>query len=137
MYYTPLQPIKQIPFLISSLVMTFLKDGELATFNMSALISRFSKTSSIHCNELIFLLESSDIKYHFIQLTAMILTFILGCEVHQIGPYMIHAFPKIRPAQYILNKYIASIKIQSSIDGKNYYVVLSSDRQQTNSTRAK
>ena len=81
-------------------------------------------------------MQSAALKTEFFDLAGRILSYVNDWTDQKIGPNMMRAFSRMRPAQEALNEYRESVKRQLNDAGIAYRISSSIDTQRTRSTHA-
>ena len=130
-----LQPIAQLPFLTSSLMLTCFRMFELKQSVRAHGDPDFHRLQTISRMNPFELLASTELKNEFFELAKQ-LTYVRDWNDNRIGPNMMRAFSRIRPAQDALKEYCQSIINQLSNDRLPFCISKSRDMQRTRGTNA-
>ena len=136
MDHMQLQPIKQLPVLTSSMMITCFQMVRLEHSVRAHSDIQFQRLQAITRMNPYVLLQSEELKMEFFDLTGRILTYVNDWTDQKIGPNMMRAFSRIRPAQEALNEYRESVKRRLNDVGIVYRISRSTDTQRTRSTHA-
>ena len=136
MDHTQIQPINQLPFLTSSMVLTSFQAIKLQHSVRAHGDVDFQRLQELTRKCPYELRQSIELKNEFFELAGRILTFVPNWRDNRISPNMMRAFSRIRPAQNALNEYRESIKQLLDNESKIYRIAHSRDSQRTRSTNA-
>ena len=136
MDHVQIQPINQLPFLTSSLVLTCFKAIELKQSVRAFGDMEFQRLQNITRMDPFELSESNELKDELFRLASEILTFVPDWEDNRINPNMMRTFARKMPAQEALDKYKESVKRQLQNDSIPFRIALSIDKQRTRTTNA-
>lgn len=131
-----LEPIRQLPFLVSSLMLTCFRAVELRHSVRAHGDVDFQRLQAITRMNPFELSQSPELKNEFFDLAGRVLTFVPNWQDPRITPNMMRAFSRIRPTQEALDEYRESIKRQLDLDGVDYVLSQSRDRQKMRHTHA-
>ena len=136
MDHTQIQPINQLPFLTSSLVLTCFYAVELCHSVRAHGDIDFQRLQQITRMDPFSLMEDIGIKDEFFRLAGDILTFVENWDDCRIRPNMMRAFSRVRPAQEALTDYRESIKRQLQNESITYRIAFARNNQRNRSTSA-
>ena len=128
MDHTQIQPINQLPFLTSSLVLTCFNAIELQHLVRAHQDLEFQRIRQITRMDPFELSQDNSIKEEFFRLAGEVLTFVPNWNDNRIGPNMMRAFSRVRPAQDALNEYRERIKRLLQNDNIPFRVISPRDR---------
>ena len=131
-----IQPIKQLPFLSSTLVLTCFQAVPLQHSVRAHGDTDFQRLQELTRKCPYESRESSELKNKLLELIGRILTFVPDWNDSRISPHMMRVFSCTRPAQAALNEYREAIKQQSDNESIPYRIVLSIDSKRTRSSNA-
>jgi len=131
-----IQPINQLPFLTSSLVLTSFQAIELKHSVRAHGDLEFQRLQELTRKCPYELRNKIDLKNEFYDLASRILTFVPNWNDDGIGPNMMRIFSRIRPAQEALNEYRQNIKQTLENESIDFRIARSRDTQRTRSTNA-
>ena len=126
-----IQPINQIPFLTSTLVLTCFLALELKHSVRAHNDINFQRLQGITRMDPFDLEHDIETKNDFFNLTERILTFVPDWSDERINPNMMRVFSRRKPAQNALDKYWESIKRQLDNKSIEYRISKSRDTQRT------
>ena len=104
MDHKQIQPINQLPFLTSSLVMTCFEAVELKQSVRAHEDIDFQRLQNITRMDTFQLVNDSVIKNDFFELAGRILTFVPDWNDRRITPNIMRCFSRKQPAQNALNE---------------------------------
>ena len=122
-----IQPINQLPFLTSSLVMTCFEAVELKQSVRAHGDIDFQRLKDITRMNPFELVNDSVIKNEFFELAGRILTFVPDWNDRRITPNMMRCFSRKQPAKNALNEYRESVKCLLSNESIEHRVAVSRD----------
>ena len=131
-----IQPINQLPFLTSSLVLTSFQAIKLEHSVRAHGDPDFQRLQALTRTCPYELRDNIQLKNEFFDLAGRILTFVPNWNDNKINPNMMRAYSRIRPAQEALNEYRESIKQTLERESITYRIAYSRDLQRTRSTNA-
>ncbi|MDB4430362.1 GIY-YIG nuclease family protein [bacterium] len=139
---TQIQPINQLPFLTSSLMLTCFLMVELKCSVRAHGDTDFQRLQAIiRMNPFVLMTpntpmtsEQIAIKEEFFELAGRVLTFVPNWSDPRISPNMMRVFSRVRPAQEALDDYRESIKQQLINDGTDHHLAISRDVQKAQQT---
>ena len=131
-----IQPIDQLPFLTSSMVLTCFQAIKLQHSVRAYGDIDFQRLQELTRKCPYELRQSIEYKNEFFELAGRILTFVPDWKDNRISPNMMRAFSRIRPAQNALNEYRENIKQLLDTESIVFRVAYSRDLQRTRSTNA-
>ena len=136
MDHTQLQPIKQLPVLTSSMMITCFQMFCLEHSVRAHNDIEYQRLQHITRMNPYVLIQSEALKTEFFELAGRILTYVNDWTDQKIEPNMMRAFSRIRPAQEALNEYRECVKRQLNDADIVYRISRSRDTQRTRSTHA-
>ena len=131
-----IQPINQLPFLTSTLLLTCFQAVLLHHSVIAHGDTNFQRLQELTRQCPCELRESSELKNELFELIDRILTFVPDWNDSRISPNMMRVFSRTRPAQAALNEYREAIKQQLENEYIPYRIVSSRDSHSTRSTNA-
>ena len=131
-----IQPINQLPFLTSTLVITCFEAFELRHSVRAHGDPDFQRLQNITRMCPFRLRESNELKNEFFNLAGQIFTFVPNWNDSRITPNMIRVFSRIRPAQEAINEYREKIKSLLDNESIPYVSSYARDLQRSRSTNA-
>lgn len=131
-----IQPIDQLPFLTSSMVLTCFQAIKLQHSVRAYGDIDFQRLQELTRKCPYELRQSIEFKTDFFELAGRILTFVPDWKDNRISPNMMRVFSRIRPAQNALNEYRENIKQLLDTESIIFRVAYSRDLQRTRSTNA-
>ena len=124
-----LQPIKAIPFLVSSFMLTSFVAIELTHSVRAHGYPKFKRLQDITRMDPHMLRESPELEAEFKSIAKEELLFVRDWDDDAIGPNMMQTFSRRIPAKEALDKYRESIKRKLDRSGKPYILANSRDTQ--------
>ena len=131
MDHLQIQPINQLPFLTSSLVLTYFEEIELKNSVRAHGDLDYQCLQDITRMNPFQLRNDGVVKNNFFELAGRILTFVPDWNDSRIMPNMIRCFSRKKPAQNALNEYRESVIFLLSNESIDYRLAVSRDLQQT------
>jgi predicted GIY-YIG superfamily endonuclease len=131
-----LQPINQLPFLTSSLVLTCFKMVELAHSVRAHGDEEFQRLQAITRMNPFDLASNESIKSEFFDLASRIFTYVSSWDDPKITPNMVRAFSRKIPTQEALKEYRESVKRQLQNSGVDHRIVPSRDTHRSQGSQA-
>ena len=133
---TQIQPINQLPFLTSTMVLTCFQAVELIHSVRAHGDPDFQRLQTLTRMDPFVLKQDIELKDEFFNLASTILTYVPNWDDNRIHPNMMRAFSRKRPAQEALNDYRDSIIVQLSTDNIPFRISKSRDSQRTRGSNA-
>ena len=133
---TQIQPINQLPFLTSTMVLTCFQAVELIHSVRAHGDPDFQRLQTLTRMDPFVLKQDIELKDEFFNLANKILTYVPNSEDNHIHPNMMRVFSRKRPAQEALNDYRDSIILQLSTDNIPFRISNSRDSQRTRGSNA-
>ena len=134
MDHKQIQPINQLPFLTSSLVLTCFEAIELKQSVRAHGDLDFQRLQDITRMNPFQLMNNSVVKNDLFELAGSILTFVHNWNDRRVTPNMMICFSRKQPAQNVLNEYRESVKCLLSNKSIEYRVAVSRDLHRTSGT---
>ena len=131
-----IQPINQLPFLTSTLVMTCFEAFELQHSVRAHGDPDFQRLQNITQMCPFRLRANNDLKNDFFNLMEQFFTFVPNWNDNRITPNMVRVFSRIRPAQEAINEYRENIKMMLDNESIPYISLFARDLQRSRSTNA-
>ena len=131
MDHKQIQPINQLPFLTSSLVLTCFEATELKHSVRAHGDLDFQRLQDITRMNPFQLRNDNAVKNEFFELAGRILTFVPNWNDSRITPNMVRCFSRKQPAQNALNEFRESLKCLLRNESIEYRVSVSRDLQRT------
>lgn len=129
-----LQPIEELPFLVSSFMLTCFVMVKLEHSVRAYGDVRFQRLQAISRMDPFELRASQELKDEFFTLAHDILTFVPDWDDPRIGPNMMRAFSRKNPAKRTLDNFREQIKSQLTAEGVEFRAVTARDTQKRKGT---